>query len=140
MKNPVIEILKQIIIYDITLHKKLGALVQREKILLNDDRLDDVSAEVKERKQIEAEIENVNKTIASYFVQIEAGDISINESQKIALSPFLNKLRDSIKTTMNIIDQTGNELQKIRNETLAELKMFGNGKKAIKSYSYNNNI
>ena len=135
-----LEMLEKTIRENIVLHKRLSGLVRNEKILFTENKLDEVKVSIGQRKQIETKIQAGNTTIESFFKGVASGEIVITEAQKTTLVPLVNDLRDSVINTITITDQTGNELQKQRNATLKDLKVFGRGKKALKSYTQNTHI
>jgi len=51
---------------------------------------------------------------------------------------MLDELHESVNNTMNTVDQTWKILQKIKKETLNELKMFGKRKEALNVYARSN--
>ena len=65
-----------------------------------------------------------NTTIESFFKGVASGDIVITEAQKTTLEPLINDLRDSVLNTITIADQTAEELEKQKNTTLKDLKVF----------------
>lgn len=135
-----LEMLEKTIHENIGLHKLLTGLVSNEKILFTENKLDDVKVSAGQIKQIETKIQAGNTTIESFFKGVTSGEFVITEAQKTTLTSLVNDLRDSVINTIYIADQTGNELQKQRNITLTDLKVFGRGKKAIKSYTQNTRI
>ena len=81
-----------------------------------------------------------NTTIESFFKGVASGDIVITEAQKTTLEPLINDLRDSVLNTITIADQTAEELEKQKNTTLKDLKVFEKGKRALKGYTQNTRI
>lgn len=138
--NTVLEILEKTIRENIILNKLLGGLVGNEMILFTENKLDDVRISSGQRNQIETKIQAGNTTIGSFFKSVASGEIVINGAQKATLALLVNDLRDSVINTINIAERTGNELQNQRNATLKDLKVFGRGKKALKSYTQNTRI
>lgn len=135
-----LEILEKTIRENIILNKLLGGLVGNEMILFTENKLDDVRISSGQRNQIETKIQAGNTTIGSFFKSVASGEIVINGAQKATLALLVNDLRDSVINTINIAERTGNELQNQRNATLKDLKVFGRGKKALKSYTQNTRI
>jgi len=136
----VLGMLEKTIRENIVLHERLSGLVRNEKILFTENKLDDVKVSARQRKQIETKILAGTTTIESFFKGVASGANVITEAQKTTLAQLVNDLRDSVLNTINMADQTGNELRVQRNSTLNDLKVFGRGKKAIKSYTQNNQI
>jgi len=135
-----LEMLEKTIRENIELHKRLSGLVGNDKILFTENKLDDVRVSAGQRNRIEKKIQAGNTTIGSFFKGVESGEIVITKAQESILALLVNDLRDSVINTIYIADQTGNELKKQRNATLKDLKVFGRGKKAIKSYTQNTRI
>lgn len=135
-----LEILEKTIRENIILNKLLGGFVGNEMILFTENKLDDVRISSGQRNQIETKIQAGNTTIGSFFKSVASGEIVITEAQKATLALLVDDLRNSVINTINIAEQTGNELQNQRNATLKDLKVFGRGKKALKSYTRNTRI
>ena len=135
-----LEMLEKTIRENIVLNKRLSGLVGNEMILFTENKLDDVRISSGQRNQIETKIQAGNTTIGSFFKGVASGEIVITEAQKSTLALLVNDLRNSVINTINIAERTGNELQNQRNATLKDLKVFGRGKKALKSYTRNSRI
>jgi len=121
----------------IILHEQLRELIEKEKDLFTENRLDDIVQETVKRKQIEMEIKRTNTIIQTYFKHIEHDNSGITGTQERTLSLLIDKLRENFIYTADIVEQALNALHEMKHETLNELKTFGKTQKALKIYSQN---
>lgn len=121
----------------ILLHQRLNEHVTHEKVLFDENRLDDIADEIKDGKFIEEELKKSNESVVSLLGLIDARSDTIDDSQRKYLAGLLRSLRTSIQETMSIIDSTGTVLQRMKRETAEEIRDLDSRKRAITSYSRN---
>ena len=118
--------------HDIHLHEKLREMVIEEHKCLKEDDLGCLAEKNRKRLIIEREIESVNNSIVTLFSKSNVD----SEDEDVEDIPFLmNKLRENIKDTMNVIEETVASMEKEKDETTMQLKTLDNNRKAISSYA-----
>ena len=121
--------------HDIHLHEKLREMVIEEHKCLKEDDLGCLAEKNRKRLIIEREIENANNSIVTLFSKsnVDSEDMVMESIEDI---PFLmNKLRENIKVTMNVVEETVASMVKEKDETTMQLKTLNNNRKAISSYA-----
>ena len=121
----------------IQLHRQLSEHVSHQRVLFDENRLDGMGVEIQNGKRIEQEIQKANETVALLLGSLETGGDLINEDRKKHLTVLLNSLRESIKDTMSVIEQTRNVLKSLKRETADEIRTIDLRKQAIVSYGRN---
>ena len=121
--------------HDIHLHEKLREMVIEEHKCLKEDDLDCLAEKNKKRLIIEREIENANNSIVTLFSKsnVDSEDEDVESLKELSL--FMSKLRESIKDTMNVVEETVASMEKEKDKTTIQLKTLNNNRKAISSYA-----
>lgn len=126
--------LEQVIQNNMVLHEHFCQLIEKEKDLFGENKLNEISGQRKLKDDLEIEIKKNDSTISEIFKQIETGIIKIDETQKKEISNLTDKYRFCIDNTINKIEQTGKLLHSIKDDTMKQLKMFDKKKKALNIY------
>jgi hypothetical protein len=129
-----IEKLEQVIHSNIALHERFCELLENEKKLFGEDKLDEISAQTKIKEDLEKEIKKNDAAISGIFKHMESGDNKPGKTQKKKISDLTNQYRARIDTTINLIGQTGKVLQDYKDSTMKDLKIFDKKQKAVNVY------
>ncbi len=121
--------------HDIHLHEKLREMVIEEHKCLKEDDLGCLAEKNRKRLIIEREIENANNSIVTLFSKsnVDSEDEDVESLKELSL--LMNKLRENIKVTMNVVEETVASMVKEKDETTMQLKTLNNNRKAISSYA-----
>jgi len=121
--------------HDIHLHEKLCEMVIEEHICFKEDDLGSLAEKNRKRLIIEREIENTNNSIVTLFSKsdVDSENIVVESIEEIPL--LMNKLRESIKDTMNVVEETVASMEKEKDKTAVQLTTLNNNRKAISSYA-----
>ncbi len=121
--------------HDIHLHEKLREMVIEEHKCFKEDDPGRLAEKNKKRLIIEREIESVNNSIVTLFSKsnVDSENMIMESIEEV---PFLmNKLRESIKDTMNVVEETVASMVKEKDKTTMQLKTLDKNRKAISSYA-----
>lgn len=121
--------------HDIHLHEKLREMVIEEHKCFKEDDLGCLAEKNKKRLIIEREIENANNSIVTLFSKsnVDSEDEDVESIKELSL--LMNKLRESIKDTMNVVEETVASMEKEKDKTTIQLKTLNNNRKAVSSYA-----
>ena len=84
---------------------------------------------------IQREIENANNSIVTLFSKsnIDSKNMVMKGIEEVSL--LMNKLRESIKDTMNVVEKIVASMEKENDKTTLQLKTLDKNRKAISSYA-----
>ena len=121
--------------HDIHLHEKLREMVIEEHKCFKEDDLGCLAEKNKKRLIIEREIENANNSIVTLFSKsnVDSEDEDVESLKELSL--LMNKLREIIKDTMNVVEETVASMEKEKDKTTIQLKTLNNNRKAVSSYA-----
>jgi len=121
--------------HDIHLHEKLREMVIEEHKCFKEDDLGYLAEKNKKRLIIEREIENANNSIVTLFSKsnVDSEDEDVESLKELSL--LMNKLREIIKDTMNVVEETVASMEKEKDKTTIQLKTLNNNRKAVSSYA-----
>jgi len=122
------------ILYNINLHEQLREVVIEECKCFEENRLDCLAEKNRDRVKLEKEIENTNNVIVTMFSKFNVVK-NVDEKSVEEVKQLMDKLRDSIKYTMTIVEETVTNIKNKKDETFKQLKTLKKGKKAINSYA-----
>ena len=122
------------ILYNINLHEQLREVVIEECKCFEENRLDCLAEKNRDRVKLEKEIENTNNVIVTMLSKFNVVK-NVDEKSVEEVKQLMDKLRDSIKYTMTIVEETVTNIKNKKDETFKQLKTLKKGKKAINSYA-----
>ncbi|MFC1561139.1 hypothetical protein ACFL4V_01535 [Candidatus Latescibacterota bacterium] len=110
-------------------------MVIEEHRCFKEDDLGCIAEKNRKRLIIEREIENTNNFIVNLFSKsnIDSKDMEVESIEELSL--FMNKLRESIKYTMNVVEETVASMEKEKDKTAIQLKTLNKNRNAISSYA-----
>ena len=121
--------------HDIHLHEKLREMVIEEHRCFEEDNLDCLTEKNRNRVKLEKEIKNSNKAIVTMLSKsnVDSKDVDAESLEKVTL--LVNKLRESIKYNMSVVEEAVENIENKKDETVKHLKTLKKGKIAINSYA-----
>ena len=122
------------ILYNINLHEQLREIVIEECKCFEENRLDCLAEKNRDRVKLEKEIENTNNVIVTMLPKFNVVK-NVDAESVEEVKQLMDKLRDSIKYTMNIVEETVTNIKSKKDKTFKQLKTLKKGKKAINSYA-----
>jgi len=120
--------------YSIHLHEQLRKMVIEESKCFEEDELDCLVEKNRDRIKLEKEIENINKVIITMLSKSNVNLKDADAESVAEVGQLMNKLRESIKYTMSIVEEAVAYIENKKDETVKQLKAIEKGKTAINSY------
>ena len=121
--------------HDIDLHRQLREIVVEDSKNIEEDDLDLVNRRLRDREELEKEIENINRSIVNLFLVSDVNSKDVNIERKKEVVILMNSLRETVKETINIVNKAVVSIKKDKKETSMQLKKLNMGRKALSSYA-----